>query len=286
MSTLMITGGTGYLGERLLPIASMRAEVVATARSSSMHAAMSGAYGERLTEPHAWYELDITDAIAVKAAVEAIQPDAIIHAAAINPGVDDKAMRLVNVDGTRHVAQAAAAAQCRLVTVSTDVLHDGRSGPYADASAPSPINLYGQTKAEAEAAALGAHENTIAVRTSLIYGLESMDRGTRGFADRLARGESLTLFADVLRQPVWRDALAHGLVQLALDHEQETGLMLNFWQIPAHDRVQRINAAGREEFSSVPLDCRVSLHRAERLGLATPGVQEVLSNHPRSIPCR
>ena len=37
----------------------------------------------------------------------------------------------VNVDGTRHVAEAAAATGARLVFFSTDYVFDGRAGPYA-----------------------------------------------------------------------------------------------------------------------------------------------------------
>jgi len=285
MKTLLITGGTGYLGQRLLPIAAASAHVVATARDPS---AIAAAY-----QPQA---LDITDPNQVESVIAAVRPDAVIHAAAINPGVDDARMESVNVDGTRYLAQSAESIGARFVMVSTDVLHDGRNAVYADDAAPTPINLYGRTKAAGEAACLAAHSQAIAVRTSLIYGTEAMDRGTQGFVDRLGRGGTLTLFSDVLRQPVSRDALATGLVRLALEFTEETGTlnltgsdvldratfaeqMLNFWQIRyAPESVQRIRAADRADLSEVPLDCRVSLTRAKALGLSIPGVFEVL-NH-------
>ena len=288
MTTIFITGGTGYLGERLLPIAAKRAQIVAGARNPR---AIS-----RLYSPEA---MDLFDAASVMSVIERVQPDAIIHAAALNPGVHDSAMVDVNAQGTKYIAKAAQQMGCRLVLVSTDMVHDGKQAPYADNAEPTPINDYGRSKAEGEQLAASVHSNTIAVRTSLIYGLESIDRGTAGFAQRLANGEPLTLFDDVLRQPVSRDALAESLVRLALDFPEETGvinvagsdlldratfgeMMLKFWHIPIDKHsVQRISATGRADLSSVPLNVQLSLDRAPALGLPTPGVYEVLEQHKR-----
>ncbi len=286
MKTVLITGGTGYLGHRLLPIATQRARVVAVARRPR---ALS-----RLFRPQS---MDLQDRSSIFAAISSIKPDAIIHAAALNPGVDDERMPAVNHQGTQYLAEAACEMGCRLVMVSTDMVHDGKQAPYADDAPPSPINVYGQSKADGEQAALAAHQDTIAVRTSLIYGLDGVDRGTFGFANRLADGNRLTLFSDVLRQPVWRDALAQALVQLALDFTDETGTlnltgsdvldratfatrMLDFWQVAYEPSViEHIQASERPELSGVPINLELSLSRATALGLPTLGVLEVLQQH-------
>lgn len=286
MSTLLITGGTGYLGERLLPIAAEHAKVVASARNPR---ALS-----RLYNPCA---MDLCDKKSVLNCVKAVNPTAIIHAAAVNPGVDDAMMEAVNHVGTGYLAEAAKEIGCRLVLVSTDMVHDGKNAPYADDATPTPVNDYGRSKASGEQAALSANPNSIAVRTSLIYGLDSVDRGTLGFANRLADGHTLTLFDDVFRQPVWRDALAQSLVLLSLKHTTETGVinvagnqlvdratfgekMLNFWQVQFTDgAIEHIQAAGRDDLAGVPLNVELSLARAQALGLPTPGVNEVFEQH-------
>ena len=276
------------MGERLLPIASARARVVAGVRNPN---ALSEVYSSEL--------MDLCDRASVMDVVRRVKPDAIIHAAALNPGVNDALMHDVNARGTQFVAQAAQKMGCRLVLVSTDMVHDGKHAPYADDAKPDPINDYGHSKAAGEALALNTHHDTIAVRTSLIYGLDSIDRGTAGFAQRLANGDTLSLFSDVFRQPVWRDALAESLVSLALDLPDETGvmnisgsdltdratfgeLMLKFWHIPVNKGVvQRISAADRADLAHVPLNVQLSLARATALGLPTPGVHEVLAQHTR-----
>jgi len=286
MATVFITGGTGYLGERLLPIAAARARVVAGARNP-----------KALNPVHNPEPMDLCDRSSVLDAVQRVKPNAIIHAAAINPGVNDALMAEVNAQGTQFIAEAAHQIGCRLVIVSTDMVHDGKKSPYSDNAKPTPVNDYGRSKAEGEKRAFDTHKNTIAVRTSLIYGLDSMDRGTAGFAQQLANGKTLTLFTDVLRQPVWRDALAESLVCLALDLTNETGvinvtggdltdratfgeLMLKFWHIPiAEGSIQHINAADQAQLASVPLNVQMSLERATALGLPTPGLYEVLEQH-------
>ncbi len=143
------------------------------------------------------FAVDIADHTAVRELVEAIKPTAIVHAAALNPGQgSEEQMFRVNADGTRNVAEAAVAVGARLVAVSSDIVHDGTAGPYTDDARAAPINAYGRSKAAGEEAVIAVDPSAVVVRTSLMYGLDEMDRGTASFAERLARGEMLSLFSD------------------------------------------------------------------------------------------
>ena len=89
--------------------------------------------GARSTGSATAIAFDVADHDATLAAVGSLRPTVIIHTAAINPGQgDDDAMWRVNVTGSRNVAEAAVTQGARLVAVSTDVLHDGTAGPYAN----------------------------------------------------------------------------------------------------------------------------------------------------------
>ncbi|MGQ7848619.1 sugar nucleotide-binding protein [Granulosicoccus sp. 3-233] len=163
----MITGASGYLGHRLVPLARQRADVLAVSRQA----------------PHAedgveWLQADLTDDL--RGLFEQYRPDAVIHAAAINPGVDDDNLG-TNETMSARVAEAAKAIGARLVVVSSDMVYAGSSRAYADDAHPDPVNAYGESKAAAEAAALAGHDDVVYVRTSLIYGLEEIDRGTPEF---------------------------------------------------------------------------------------------------------
>jgi dTDP-4-dehydrorhamnose reductase len=223
--------------------------------------------------------------------VERLHPTAIIHTAAVNPGQgDDAEMLRVNAGGSGHVAEGALAVGARLVAVSTDIVHDGHGGPYGDEAPPTPINAYGRSKAAGEVAVLEADPSAVVVRTSLMYGLDEMDRGTAGFAERISRGESVALFSDVLRNPVHVDTLSDALLELAqieysgvlnvaggqaLSREDFGVRMLSYWGVGNLDRVR--SALASDISDAIPIDVRLDSSRAENLlGMTFPGVDVVL----------
>ena len=120
-------------------------------------------------------DLDVTDAAAVLAAVEAHRPELILHAAAwtdVDGAESDHAgATRANVDANRNVAAAAKAVGARLVTLSTDFVFDGeKREPYVESDAVSPISFYGETKLLGERAALETYpEGTWVVRTAWVY---------------------------------------------------------------------------------------------------------------------
>ena len=130
------------------------------------------------------------------------------------------------------------------------------------------------------------------MRTSLIYGLEEIDHGTRSFAERLERGQEVRLFTDALRQPIWVETLARALLELAesrrpgflnlagsqiLSREQFGRRMLGWWQIDDQGMVSGVLA--RDVAPGVPRDLRLRLYRAQReLSVPLAGVDEVLGS--------
>ena len=77
----------------------------------------------------------------------------------------------INRDGVANIAKVARERGIKLIHISTDFVFGGdneRTTPYREQEAPSPINVYGKTKAEGEAAALTA-PGAIVLRTSWLY---------------------------------------------------------------------------------------------------------------------
>ena len=278
---ILITGGSGYLGRHLAAKARERWEVTAAYFRHPL--AMPGVTARRL---------DVRDAEAVRALVEAVAPAVIVHTAAVNPGAEGDATH-VNVHGTRHVAQAAATIGARLVHLSTDVVFDGERAPYREADPPHPITAYGRSKAQAEEAVRRASAQALIVRTSLIYGRAAeepgQDRQTRWILSSLRAGEPLRLFTDELRCPIWIETLVSALLDVA--ETSETGVLhiagaqaLSRYEFGARiarfhglDPTPIIPTSSRASGLQRPLDCTLDISRAQAR-LATPllGVDEVL----------
>jgi dTDP-4-dehydrorhamnose reductase len=277
---MLVTGGSGYLGCRLAIKAAETYNLFTTYRTQPDRV------GAGRPVP-----LDLTDRSAVLRLITDLQPEIIIHTAAVNPGKKIEAMMPVNASGSRHLAEAAVEVGARLVHVSTDVVHSGKQAPYGDDAAPTPLNEYGRSKAAAEAAVAQVDPTAAIVRTSLIYGLDEIDRGTEGFIERLETKQPLVLFSDVIRQPVWVDSLAAALLKLsdvayggllnvvgqqALTREEFGRKMLDWWQADTGDLLEAGRAA--EISDMIPLDLRMVTGRAEQLlDMNFPGVDDVLS---------
>lgn len=161
--------------------------------------------------------LDITDAVRAREVVLRAETDAVLHCAAFT-NVDaaesspDEAFR-VNVDGTAHVASAAAAAGARFVCVSTDYVFDGESAePYRPDSRTNPLSVYGKSKLGGEEAARLAGDWIVA-RVSWVYGRGGTNFGSR-MLERARAGETLRAFTDLCSVPTWVCDAARTLIRL------------------------------------------------------------------------
>jgi dTDP-4-dehydrorhamnose reductase len=151
---------------------------------------------------------DIRDASAVAAALDATQPDVVLHTAYVQDGPEAAS---INIDGSANVARAAHERGLRLVHVSTDVVFSGDLGrPISEDDPVDPVTEYGRTKAEAEAAVRAAHPGAVIVRTSLIYGGAAPSRH-----EQVALDPSKTFYEDEIRCPVAAPDLAAAMLELA-----------------------------------------------------------------------
>jgi UDP-glucose 4-epimerase len=109
----VITGGSGYIGTRLVELLGAREDTelitIADARPPEIH------------RPKTRYErLDVRDREGARALLERDRPDALVHLAFIlNPSHDEALMYDVDVNGTHNVLEAAGAAGTPQVLVTS-----------------------------------------------------------------------------------------------------------------------------------------------------------------------
>ncbi len=202
MKTLLVTGGAGLLGQW----------VVRKAHGFDVH------YTYRNTAPPTdlvgtAHQVELLDAASVMALFETVQPDYVIHAA-----VDMKKLTDIPTQ-VQNVCLAVNATGARLVALSTDALLDGTGAPYADDVPPSPISPYGDAKTEAERMIAELVPTAAMPRTSLIFSLNPIDHQTTWLMQGLEAGNTVTLFTDEYRCPIWVENLAELVLDLAqTDH--------------------------------------------------------------------
>ena len=156
---------------------------------------------------------DLMDAASVRGAVEGV--DVVYHIAATyrEAGQPDSAYRAINIEGTRHILEAAKAANVkRVVHCSTGGVHGHIERPPANEDAPfNPGDVYQETKLAAETLAreFGASQglDVVVARPIGIYGpgdtrFLRMFRGlARGRFPMIGSGQAfyhLTFIADLV----------------------------------------------------------------------------------------
>jgi dTDP-4-dehydrorhamnose reductase len=162
-------------------------------------------------------DLDLTDRVTVERTWQSIKPSAVIHCAALSRTKDceqdpEKARR-INVEATAHLAQLSQ--DIPFIFLSSGEVFDGRTGWYGETDEPNPINVYGQTKLEAEQAVLQNPGHTV-VRIVLTAGIS--ETGDRSFVEDMCRtakaGKDVTLYADEFRCPLPAGVIARAIWEL------------------------------------------------------------------------
>lgn len=159
-------------------------------------------------------ELDIADTAAVTAELARAPVDWIVNGAAYTAVdlAEDRVAEatLVNDTAVGGLARAAAAANCRLLHLSTDFVFDGASGrAYLPTDATHPLSVYGATKLGGERHVLAA-PGGIVLRTSWVYA--STGRNFVLTMLRLMRDKDrLSVVADQVGTPTWATGIARAI---------------------------------------------------------------------------
>jgi dTDP-4-dehydrorhamnose reductase len=180
-------------------------------------------------------DMDLTRPAAVANVLARHQPWAIINAAGY-VRVDDaegeeEACRRLNVDAPVLLAQACAESGMRFVTFSSDLVFDGAAtSPYVEEDTPSPLNVYGSTKAEAERRVAALCPSALILRTSAFFGPWDRHNFLTLALERIALRKPFVAADDLVVSPTYVPHLAAAVLDLLLDGE--TGI----WHVanPGH----------------------------------------------------
>ncbi|SFQ27195.1 dTDP-4-dehydrorhamnose reductase [Desemzia incerta] len=276
---ILITGGTGQLGSELRKLVDEnKVDYVAVGSK----------------------ELDITNAKAVDQFIADLKPSIIYHCAAytaVDAAEDEGKERnwLVNVQGTKHVAQAAEAVGAELVYISTDYVFDGtKEGEYSEDAPTNPKNEYGRAKLAGEQAVQEICSKYYIVRTSWVFG--EFGKNFVFTMQRLAQThDRLTVVSDQVGRPTWTRTLVEFMVHLTSAHQAyDIYHLSNDGQCSWHEFAQEILKDEEMEVAPVtseeypqkayrPRHSVMDLTRAKNTGFKIPSWEEALSSFKHNI---
>lgn len=120
-------------------------------------------------------DFDITDKMAVQQYMETYRPNAVIHCSAwtaVDKAEDEpQKVEMVNVQGTRNIAEACKAIGAKMLYISTDYVFPGIGEHFYEPQDPTgPLSVYGKTKLDGELAVRELLEHFFIVRISWVFG--------------------------------------------------------------------------------------------------------------------
>ena len=240
METWLVTGARGFLGTNAGVYLRGRARLIGQARAaadSELYEAIIG--------------LDLRHATQVGDLVREVNPDVILHAAAISghetSANDPEQAHAVNVVATEAIARAAADIGARMVHISTDAIFPGTTGNYAEDDEPEPFSYYGETKLAGEEAVRRTVEDHLIVRTNFFGWSETARKSVlEFFVNSLRDGTSVRGYPDFIVTSIY--------VQALLD---------SIWRLGEIGAVGTVNVASSDALSKYDYGILV----AERFGL-------------------
>ncbi|MEZ5960369.1 MAG: dTDP-4-dehydrorhamnose reductase [Hyphomonadaceae bacterium] len=239
--------------------------------------------------------IDLEDTESISATIEALNPDAIVNAAAYT-AVDkaeteiDLALAL-NRDAPAAMARTAARLGAPLIHISTDYVFAGdKPAPYVESDPRNPVNAYGRSKAEGEIAVLDLWDRAAIVRTSWVFSAHRANFLKTMLRLGETRGD-IGVVCDQLGRPTHAGDLARGCLALAvrlLDGDAAAAGVFHFagagestWadfadaifteaqsygRAPVH--VRRILTADYPTPAARPANSRLDTTKIEALGIA------------------
>lgn len=206
---ILITGASGLLGANLMGVAREQGrDAVGLYHRHAFHRP-----GVRLACA------DLTDQSQIAAMFDQFEPELVIHCAAATH-VDwceehRAAAQVINCEVPGILARTTAQTRVQMLYISTDAVFDGSRGDYAESDSPAPLNVYAQTKLQGEMEVLEQNPRAAIARVNL-YGRGGQSRRSlvEWILDRLALGEVVPAFTDVVFCPISAKDLSHILLSI------------------------------------------------------------------------
>ena len=212
---VLITGSNGLLGQKLLHKLRVdkSVELIATSKGENRISEKNG---------YTYFDLDITDKMAVSQLIVSQNPNVVINTAAMT-NVDlcedaKEACDDLNVNAVKYLADSCINIDAHLLHISTDFIFDGEDGPYKEGDKPNPLSYYGLSKLKSEQLLQAHTVKWTILRTIIVFGVGdnlSKNNIVLWAKEALEKGEPLNIIDDQFRAPTLAEDLADACILAA-----------------------------------------------------------------------
>ncbi len=173
-------------------------------------------------------ELDLADAAAVGARIDALGPDVVVNPAAYTAvdraETDTVRATAINVAAPGEMARVCARRGALLIHYSTDYVFDGTGERrWREDDATAPLNAYGRTKRDGEEAIRSSGCAHLILRTSWVYSLHGANF-LRTMVRLAATRDHLRIVGDQFGVPTPASFIADATAQLIARRRADPGL--------------------------------------------------------------
>jgi len=169
-------------------------------------------------------KLDIRDMGAIVNSIRRYQPWAIVNAAGyvqVDAAESEPGMCFSsNTQGAKNLAKACADYHISLLSFSSDLVFDGhKTKPYLENDIPNPLNVYGQSKVQAEEQLLNTYPKTLVIRTSSFFGPWDEKNFASRVLQQLNLNQKVYAAQDLFISPTYIPELVNTCLDLLIDEE-------------------------------------------------------------------
>lgn len=221
---VLILGGTGMLGHKLVQIFSTRFETWYSIRGEFSEIAHYGIFDHDRVVPR----VSAADFRTVESAIASVAPDVVVNAIGIIKQVatskDVVQTLTINSILPQLIGELSAREGFRFITLGTDCVFSGSKGSYSETDVPDALDLYGRSKQFGEVVG----PNCLTLRTSIIgrelkssrslieWFLGQKDQ-LQGYANAVFSGFPTIVLAEILAGLIDNHPTLRGLFHVSSD---------------------------------------------------------------------
>jgi len=275
---VLVIGGSGFLGRKLVQVFSKEHEVV-------------GTYMKNKEE--GLKKLDLSRRNEIHRVLSRFRPNLVMLASALTDvdycELHQQEAYKVNIEGPENLL---AEYKGKIIYISTDFVFDGQKGDYKETDKPNPINYYGYTKLEAEKIVSDSFNPYIIARVAYLYGLDKENKKFVNWAiAQMQNNRQVQAFNDKLVTPTFTNDIGYALSALVQANQQGLFHIAGTQSLSLYEMAQKIaqefnfskelvkpiSLKGKSLAAKRPMNSTLNTEKIQSLGIRMSSFDEGVS---------